>query len=54
MKKEIASQVVLEEEGAQKKDMMLRAPEAVPEKCALPPDTHMKTQEEGEKSNRTR
>ena len=38
--KEIASQVVLEEEGGgQNKDMMLRAPEAVPKKYALPPDT---------------
>ena len=37
--KEIASQVVLEEGGVQNKDMMLRAPEAVPKKCALP-QTH--------------
>ena len=40
MKKEIASQVVLEEEGGQNKEMMLRAPEAVPKKSALPPNPH--------------
>ena len=34
--KETASQVVLEEEGARPKEMMLRAPEALP-KLALPP-----------------
>ena len=40
--KETASQVVLEEEGARPKEMMLRAPEALPKNCALPPDTHIR------------
>ena len=40
--KDIASQVVLEEEGAREKEVMLRAPEARPKKCALPPYTHIR------------
>ena len=42
MRRRFFSQVVFKEEGAQKKEMMLRAPEAVPKICALPPDTHIR------------
>ena len=52
--KEIASQMVLEEEGAQNREMMLRAPEAARKIARSPLTRQHKTQEGVVTSKRTR